>query len=261
MLRKALVMALVAVVGLLVVVSAADDGAALKAKGIKAWKNRMDMNQALVAAQTLEKAAKALPKDTLVTDLAIRSWYWLGNNTADVEKKRELHMKGYKLGIALQKIQPNNVGAYYWTASNISRYAQTLSSLKQKTYFTKINPQMDKVKELDPGYFYGGFNRYMAILTVSISPTLRKFFATMRKDFSFTLEEAETLIKESIKKEPRYLLNYVTLAEIYIEMGKKGEAVKQLKFVLAQDAGALPSEKPENIMEQRRASDMLKELK
>lgn len=236
----------------------AEDGAALKAAALKAWDARSDLNQALVAAQTFEKAAKALPNDVQAADLAVRSWYWLGINTTDMKKKQEYHQKGYDLGMALAKVQPKNVGVYYFSAANISRYAQTLGSTQQKLYFTKINPLMDKVKELNPNYFYGGFPRYMAILTVEMSPSLRSIMAAARKDFKFTLEEAEQLIGQATKLEPRYLLNHTTLAEIYLAQGKKAEAKAKLDWVLKQDPGALATEKPENVFEQNRAKEMLK---
>ena len=261
MARRCLVMMLVLAVGFMVSVGQGEDGAALKAKGLNAWENRADMAQALVAAQAFEQAFKVLPNDPVVGDLAARAWYWLGLNQTDVAKKQEYHMKGYNLAQQIIKVQPKNVGPYYWGASNISRYAQTLGSLQQKTYFSKINPLMDKVKELNPNYFYGAFPRYMAILTVEMSPSLRKIMATFRKDYTFTLEEAEKLCKQAMAMQPNYFLNHTTLAEIYIEMGKKAEAKKELEWVISQDPNVLPDTKPENMFEQRRAKKMLAEIK
>jgi len=261
MLRRSLILSGALLFVFIAVSGNAEDGAALKAKALKAWEARADMAQALVAAQTFEQAFRVLPNDPQVGELAVRSWYWLGINQTDVAKKREYHKKGYDLGQEVIKVQPKNVGPYYWAASNISRYAQTLSSMEQKMYFTKINPLMNKVKELNPNYFYGGFPRYMAILTAEMSPPLRKIMATLRSDYSFTLEEAEKSIKEAMAIQPNYFLNHTTLAEIYIEMGKKPEAKKELDWVLAQDPGVLPDCKPENFFEQKRAREMMAKTK
>jgi len=236
------------------------DPATLKAEGKKAWEQRLDLEQARAAAQAFEKLAEMTPEDPEVAELAPRSYYWLGINAEDVEKKREYHMKGYEIGLKLCEAK-ENVACYYWAASNIGRYAQTLGSIKQKLYFRKVSPLMDKVKEMDDTYYYNGFYRYMAILTKKMSPTLRSFFRAFRDDFDFTLEEAENFIKTAIKAEPRYLLNHVTLAEIYLEEGKDVEAIKELNWVLKQDPDALPGLMPENVFEQKRAKEILEEYK
>ncbi len=238
----------------------AQDPAALKAEGKKAWENRLDLKQAQKAAQIFEKLSEMTPEDDEISELAPRSYYWLGINTDSVEKKREYHQKGYDLGIKLCEVE-DRVSCNYWAASNIGRYAQTLGSLKQKWYFRKVSPLMDKVKEMDETYYYHGAYRYMAILIKKLSPTLRSFFGALRDDYDFTIEEAEELIKTAIEAEPRYLLNHVTLAEIYIEQGNDVEAIKKLKWVLEQDPNALPKAMPENVYEQKRAKKIVNEYK
>lgn len=240
--------------------AAGEDAAALKSEAMKHWANRSDMGEALQAANLFEQAANADPKDPKIAELAVRSFYWMGINQQAKEKRQEYHKRGWDLGDMLMKTQPNNVGVIYWTASNIGRYAQTLGELQQKAYFVKINPLMNKVIELDQNYFYGGGPRYMAIITVEMSPTLRKFAATMRKDYKFTLEEAIQMCRDAIKIENYYFLNHTTLAEALIEDGKKDEAKKELEWVLATDPGKLADCKPENVFEQGRAKEMLKEL-
>lgn len=237
------------------------DTASMSAEAMKHWNNRLDMTSALKAAELFEQIAKADPKDAKMAELAVRSFYWLGINQKVKEKKQEYHKRGWDLGEMLMKTQPKNVGVIYWTASNIARYAQTLGELQQKTYFTKINPLMEKVIELDQNYFYGGGPRYLAIITIEMSPTLRKFAAMMNKKYKFTVEEAIEMCKEAIKIGNYYFLNHTTLAEAYIEAGKKDEARKELEWVIATDPGKLPECKPENIFEQGRAKEMLKNLK
>lgn len=236
------------------------DVASQKAEAMKLWPGRMDLAQALKAAELFEAAAKADPKDPKIAEMAVRSFYWLGINQTEKAKKQEYHRRGYDLGMLLIKTQPKNVGIYYWAASNIARYAQTLSDFEQKTYIVKINPLMNKVLELDKNYFYGGGPRYLAILTTEMSPTLRKFAAATNKDFKFTLEEAVQACRDAIKIETNYFLNHTTLAEALIASGKKDEAKKELEWVLANDPAKLPDCKPENIFEQGRARDMLKKL-
>jgi|GEM_PF-6719446 len=240
--------------------AAGADVASQKAEAMKLWPERLDLGKALKAAELFEAAAKADQKDPRLAEFAVRSFYWLGINQKEKAKKQEYHKRGYDLGMLLLKTQPKNVGVYYWSASNIARYAQTLGDLEQKAYFVKINPLMNKVIELDKNYFYGGGPRYLAIITVEMSPTLRKFAAAMNKDFKFTLEEAVQGCRDAIKIESNYFLNHTTLAEALVASGKKDEAKKELEWVMSNDPGKLPDCKPENVFEQGRARDMLKKL-
>ena len=88
--------------------------------------------------------------------------------------------------------------------------------------------------EKEKFYYYGGPQRYLSKLAVSIPSLLRK------KLVGVSLEDAEKMLLEAIEYQPYNILSHVFLAEVYLKMKKFELAKSQLQKAIEIKESDLP---------------------
>lgn len=171
-----------------------------------------------------------LPRD----NKAIRiSWFQKGEAAAD--KALALHA--------------DTAGGLYWKTANMAGTADMKGWSSNLWVFKTLLKNMDRVDKLEPHYYYGATSRFW-------SEVLTRVPLFLADRFGFDVEEVEREIDAEIKHEPRFFANYTFAARLLWKMEKKDKALGYLRYVLSGDAGALASDKGDNLRQQDIARKM-----
>ncbi len=236
-----------------------------------AWAQRSDPAKIQEAIAAWEKVADKDPKNLEALVMLTRAHYFWGDGFLrdDEEKYLEVLDKGVKWGEkalvvaspefaeamknkgkfheAIKKIGPEAVPAAYWYASSLGKWAKRKSFAVLLGQKDNIRATMERVMELDEGYYYAGPHRYFGAM-YAIAP-------------GFAGGDMELSIKHyniAIEKQPNFLGTKVLQAENYATKEDDEEMfTKLLEEVLAGDPKAIPEIEPEMIVEQEKAKELL----
>ena len=206
----------------------------------------------------LEQANKLDPNNHMIlTDLS--RYYWsYGDNLPKETKEQQKQLQGiYKIGLsyaekslAVKETPPG----HYWYAVNKAASHEFSSIFAQAKAFPSIKKHSDYVVEHEPDYDYGAPGRLWTEIMVRVPKIVVQMVG-------WDVQEAIDLINDAIKKEPRYLDNYVYKARFYwTYFGDKEEALKLLDYALKQDPNSLPGEQTANRVAQRGARELWKKI-
>jgi hypothetical protein len=145
-------------------------------------------------------------------------------------------------------LQRRNAEGLFWHASALAKWAELSGVSTTLKYRGRIESMMERVHRLRPDYFYGGVHRFFGS-HFGLMPGLQEDdLARSRKHFEAALRAG-----------PDFFANHVSFAEIY---GKKVDnrvlMRKHLGIVARGDPLRLPDFRPEQVLEQRRAHNLLK---
>jgi hypothetical protein len=175
---------------------------------------------------------------------------------ADKQKRIEWFTKGEAAADTAMKADPNNADAIYWKASNMAAAADMKGWASSVWMLPSLIKYMDTIDKKDPHYGYGATKRFWAEVMSRVPLSLSdKFGYDPHKDVVDPLEA-------EIKREPRYLPNYIFVARALHTMGKpedKQNALDHLRAAITGDPNALPDQKPDNAAYQRIARELWKE--
>ena len=242
-----------------------------KAKDL--WKKRDNKDSLEKSLKSFELVANSSdsPYDAMV--YLCRGYYLLADgHVDDVEEKKRLWEVGVawgekamatnpefkrrvvdnkeKIEDALDSLSRKQVEAIYWTAVNLGKWGKHSGIVTVLKYKTRIKNMINRVGKLHPTYFHGAFHRYWGA-----------YYAVAPSFAGGDMDKSWDSLQKAIKTEKNYLGNYVLVASYYAT--KKGDRklfTEQLNKVLKANAGALPSVRPENILEQRKAKKLLAQM-
>ena len=251
---------------------------ALSAEANVLWAQREDLTKAEAAIQKWHDAAKANPAEPAFhRDLAY-AYYFLNNVhfrwTDDSDRRR----KNYEAGVvaaekalalanpafagkirsgedtdkvwksALAEAQKEDVKALYWYATNLAKWALEDSITSLLKYKDRALMIMQRCKELDATYWYGGPSRYLGAYWYKIP-------------FGKDPAKSKANFEAAVAVDATYLDSKVLFAEIYAVRAEDQELFKKLlNEVLAADVNANPALVAENKNAQRVAKQMLEDI-
>ncbi|TGN16911.1 TRAP transporter TatT component family protein [Leptospira idonii] len=158
--------------------------------------------------------------------------------------------EGVEIEKALDTLTVADIDSLYWRYASLGKWSRSVGFTTLLANRSKFSAMVNKVKELEKQlpskeYFYAATLRYDATSN-ALSPTGDKKLAAK-------------LFEEAIKKHP----NYFAVRVLYSESLLKGDEAKfesQLNYVIKGKAKSLPEIEPEQIVEQRKAEKLLKDL-
>ncbi|MEO1171386.1 MAG: TRAP transporter TatT component family protein [Myxococcota bacterium] len=166
----------------------------------------------------------------------------MANSPAFAERVRA----GEDVEDAVGSLEKPAMGAVYWYAANLGKFAAEKGFTTQLFYKDRIFAVMNKVKELDPEFFYAAPHRYLGAFYA-------KAPAFAGGDMDLSKEHFDT----STTKYPEYLGTKVLVAEFWAaKQDDKALFLKMLDEVLAADANAVPELVAENLIEQEKARQL-----
>ncbi len=207
----------------------------------------------------MEQADKLDPDNYMIlTDLSRYYWNYgnlLPKETEEQQKKLEgIYAKGIEAAEKSIKLN-ETVGGHYWFAVNKAASLEFSSILSQAAAFPTILKHSDYVGEHGEDYYYGASGRLWSEIVVRVPKAVVKMVG-------YDVQEVVDDIDASIKKEPRYLHNYVYKARfINTYFDKKDEALSLLDEALQKDADTIfPDEVAANKEAQADARKLWKDI-
>jgi hypothetical protein len=238
------------------------------------WAKRDDKGQLMQAIQVWEKAVAEDAKNADALVMLSRAHYFLADGFLAVEgapqaEEFQVYQKGVDYGEralllldpgfeaqmraeakfedAIKGIGKDALPAAYWYAVNLGRFASKQGLSQRLFYKDKLKATMERIMELDPGYFHGAADRYFGA-----------FYALLPSIAGKDLKKSAEHFARSLELAPGYLGTKVVQAQ-FLAVEQDDEALyrKLLDEVIQGNADAVPEVGPENRAAQRTAKKML----
>jgi tetratricopeptide (TPR) repeat protein len=149
-------------------------------------------------------------------------YYWTGE-TADAEDKLFYYDKGVEYGEQGVEVDEDSLEANFWLSVNYGSYGQEKGIMKSLSLITPIKDLSEKCIELDESYFYGGAWRILGRLYHK-APGFPLSLGNNKK--------ALECFEKALEFGPKFYLNHLFLAELYISTRKKDKAREHLEWIL-----------------------------
>ncbi|HUT52937.1 MAG TPA: hypothetical protein VM658_06065 [bacterium] len=232
------------------------DGLVNEARPLWAQKTQTSVGDAV---KKLEQAAALCPDDEAAWTLLTQA-YWQTGDWLPREKKDgrlALFVKGEAAADKVLALNPKSIDGLYWKTTNMASAADMKGWASSLWMFRTLLKNMDQVDAMDPHYYYGATERFWTEVMFRVPLWLAG-------KFGYDLEEdiLKPLLEE-IKREPRYLGNYVYAARILWKVGgedKHKQALDYLDTALKADPNALAADAGDNAANQREARRLWKEF-
>ncbi len=241
------------------------------AKGDENWAKRTDPAAIRAAIAEWEKAAEAEPKNLEVLIKLTRGHYFLADGYLRDNEKEYLEVmdkavkwgeramvaaspdfeakmrEGGKIPEAVATVPKEGVGAMYWYASALGKWAKRKGFAVLLGQKDNVKATMDRCLALDPNFFYGGPHRYFGA-----------FYAVAPAFAGGDLEKSKVHFNKSLEIEPNYLGTKVLwAAELSVKQQDEDAFEKLLNEVLAAPDDAIPELIPEILVEKGKAKELL----
>jgi hypothetical protein len=155
--------------------------------------------------------------------------------------------EGARIEEVVSLFERNAVPCLYWRSANLGKWASAQGFATLVSYKDEIRAVMTRALDLDANYFYGAPHRYFGA-----------FFARAPAYSGGDLNKSKEHFEASIAQEPRYFATRVLFAGDYaVKSQNRALFEEQLNLVINGDANALPEIAPENLVEQRKARELL----
>lgn len=240
--------------------------AGLSPEAVELWKKRDNKESLTKAVQVME----GLPRDLETLTYLTRGYFLLGEYyTKDEDDKLKTFEKAKKYGDegmslneefkklkekdikkAIEALTLQEIDVLYWAAASLGKWAKVNGVMSSLKYKDQILSMIGKVEKLNPDYFYGAVDRYMG-----------GYYAIAPGIAGGDMKKSKKRFQAAMKKAPENLGTKVFYAEVYLtEKDDEKGFTRILNEVLAAPNG--PEEiAPENIMEKRKAEELLKNKK
>lgn len=241
----------------------------------KAWSKRHEKAQLEKALAHYEKLSKAAQSQAEYYKYAVRlcrGYYFLADaHYNDMEKKKsywnvgtswgekamatnELFRsevsKGGDVTDALKHLDDSYTGAIYWTAVNLGKWAKSSGIATILKYKNRIRTMVKKVQDSNEKFFYGAAHRYWGA-----------YYAVAPGFAGGDINKSKKHFERSLTLAPDYLGTLVLYAKFHdTKKGNKKNFKMRLKKVLSSKANAVKDITPENIIEQRKAKELLAQM-
>ena len=144
----------------------------------------------------------------------------------------------------------DSLGAIYWYAVNLGKFAGNKDFPTLLFYKATIKGLMDRALEIDEMYFYGAFHRYFGA-----------YYAKAPAFAGGDMGKSKYHFDRALEIEPNYFATRVLVADYYAKKTEDTDLFeRQLNTVLETDPASLPEVEVENRLEQRKAKALLENM-
>jgi tetratricopeptide (TPR) repeat protein len=149
--------------------------------------------------------------------------YWLGEYAEDADDKLAFFDEGVQCGEAGVGINENSLEANFWLAVNYGSFGQEKGIMQSLALIHPMKNAAERAAEIDGSYFYGGPWRVLG----------RLYHKAPGFPFSVgNSKKAIECLEKAVKRGPKFYLNRLFLAEVYISNREKDKAREQLEWIL-----------------------------
>lgn len=247
---------------------------ALLEKANALWEQRAEQAKLEEAIKAYEEVIAIDPNNLEVLTKLSRAYYLLADGYlegGDVEKQLETYNKGAQYGEiamaldtefkkkvesgakiedAISVLDSNYIGAIYWSASNLGKWAKKKGFLTLLKYKDKARKMVQRVLDMDEKYFYGAPHRYFGA-----------YYALAPSFAGGDLKKSEEHFNKSLEIAPNYIGTWVLKADtLDVKLQKKELFRQDLEKALSIPAESIPEILPEQNAEKRKAKMFLDDI-
>lgn len=149
-------------------------------------------------------------------------YYWTGE-FAPVDDKLFNFEQGVDWGEKGVAADENSLEANFWLAVNYGSFGTEKGIMKSLSLIQPIKTCVERVLEIDEGYFYGGPWRVLGRLYHKAP------------GFPFSIgdsKKAVECLEKAVELGPKFYLNHLFIAELYQSLGKKDKAKEHLEWII-----------------------------
>ncbi|MDP8256134.1 MAG: hypothetical protein P9M14_10310 [Candidatus Alcyoniella australis] len=207
-----------------------------------------DMKRAI---PQLERATKLCPNHDQAWALLCELYWQYGDALPrKTSEQKKVRIGWFEKGIAAGErgyaVNPQNVQAFFFKATNESAAADMHGWSSSMWMLPKMREYMEQVEKMEPNYLYGGKDRFWCEVLVRVPLWLSN-------RMGYPPEEVAAKIDGQIAREPRYLVNYNYAGRVFYKLDQHDRALNYLTKAIEDDPDALPSQAGVNRMAQRNA--------
>ena len=244
----------------------------LKAEAKKFWANRHIKTELEQSINMWEKLSRTDKADRETFQALTHAYYLLADaHEEDLELRKSLWEKGALFGEkamaqnpqfaanmnekktleeSLSLLTKDDAAAMYWTAANLGKWAKFSGIATQLKYKGRIKALVEAVEKVNPTFFHGAVQRYWGGY-YSVAPSFAG--GDMNKSLK--------AFNASIAEAPAYLGTKVLMAEVYYTKKQDKKAfIATLNEVLATSDTISKELMPENVLEKKKAQNLLKKI-
>jgi tetratricopeptide (TPR) repeat protein len=152
-------------------------------------------------------------------------YYWMGEY-ADPEDKLFYYDKGVEYGKQGVEAEEDSLEANFWLAVNYGSYGNEKGIMKSLSLITPIKNLAEKCIGMEETYFYGGPWRVLGRL-YNKAPGFPISIGNNKKSLE--------CFEKALEFGPKFYLNHLFIAELYISDRKKDNAREHLEWILEAD--------------------------
>ncbi len=149
-------------------------------------------------------------------------YYWFGEN-AEPDDKLFCFEEGVRYGEHGVEVDEDSLQASFWLSVNYGSFGQEKGIMKSLSLVNPIKKLAERVIEIDEGYFYGGPWRVLGRL-YNKAPGFPISIGDNKK--------AAECLGRALELGPKFYLNHLFLAELYISDRKYDKARDRLEWIL-----------------------------
>jgi tetratricopeptide (TPR) repeat protein len=210
------------------------------------YAQRDDLAKATRAAAIWEQRLSGDRRDFEAAWKLARACYWLGGHVPAEERKGQLE-RGMEAARTAMSIEPQRPEGHFWLAATMGALAESFGLRAGLRYRKPIREELLLVLRLDPAFQQGSADR-----------ALGRWYYKVPGLFGGSDRKAEEHLRRSLTYNPNSTASHYFLAEVLLEMGRKGEARTALQHVI--DAPLDPEWAPEDREWKARARHLLERM-
>lgn len=211
------------------------------------YRDRETLASARRAEEIWASRLAADPKDFASAWKLARVWYWLGTNGLPEAERKPALEAGIAAARAAQAIEPGKPEGPFWLAANMGALAESFGLRQGIKYRGPIRDALETVLARDPAFQHGSADR-----------ALGRWYYKVPGLFGGSNRKSEEHLRKSLTYDPNSIISRLFLAETLADMGRKDEAVGELRTALA--APLDPDWTPEDRRFKEQAKQLLAKL-
>lgn len=210
------------------------------------YADRANVASALAAASIWERRLASNPDDFEAAWKLGRAGYWLGGHV-DKDRRRAEYERGMAAAKRAVALRPDRPEGHFWLAADMGAMAESFGLVAGLRYRGPVKRELERVLELDASYQQGSADR-----------ALGRWYDKVPRLFGGSNERAVEHLRRSLIYDPTSAASHFFLAEVWLDMDRRTEAMAELQAVLA--APLHPEWVPEVREFQARAAALLRRI-
>lgn len=174
----------------------------------------------------------ALTRDSHVDNLialARVSFIWGDVRARTADEKLAAYDRGRAVAQRAIELEPRNVAAHFWFATNSGRWAQTKGVVRSLFLLPTIKREIQTVIELDPGF-------------TAVYALAGTVYYEVPPMFGGDLDLSEEMFRKGLAQDPKFTSIRLGLARTLIRKNRPADARRELQAVLAEKSPTNPAD-------------------